>query len=242
MSDERAPRRPDPTTRTDRWRDATKRVFLGGVAANALIAIVVILGAGGETDWRILGTSLLLTAASIVVIANAAIFERHRLGPVPLVAGVAAMAAAAMGIWAIWSDAGGDAWLRSQITIVVVSASGTYGGLISLPTLARPQRWVQWSAVALGALLGTLMIVGVWSDDTISAELWGVLAVLLASATIVVPVLSRSTGTDGTPVAPTPARVSFCPVCGGAVESVSGKEIECGACSTTFVITIHRTR
>ena len=59
------------------------RAFLGLLVVNALVAIAAILGASGDAEWEILGTTLLLTAGCLTIAANAGAVERNRLSKLP---------------------------------------------------------------------------------------------------------------------------------------------------------------
>lgn len=61
------------------------RAFLGLLIVNALVAIAAILGATGNSDWQVVGTTLLLTAGCLTIAANAAALERDRLMQLPYV-------------------------------------------------------------------------------------------------------------------------------------------------------------
>lgn len=225
---------------TTPWKRIALVVFLASVVVNAAIAIAAILGAGGDAEWRILGTSLLLSAASIGLIGNAAAFESRRLGPLPIAAGGAVVVASAMSIFAIWTEPGGDGFYQWMGTFVALALAGTYSGLIALPALVVRHLWLRWAAVGVAGLLGVLAIAAIWNEDAVSGELWGILAVVLAALTIVIPVLSRvgaaGTGESGD----AGVGISFCPVCGASVTATAGSAVECGHCSTSFTVTVHR--
>ncbi len=225
---------------TTPWKRIALIVFLSSVVVNAAIAIAAILGAGGDAEWRILGTSLLLSAASIGLIGNAAAFESRRSGPLPIAAGAAVVTAAAMGIFAIWAEPGGDGFYQWMGTFVALALAGTYSGLITLPTLATRHVWLRWSAVGVAGLLGVLAIAAIWSEDAVSDEMWGVLAVVLAALTIVIPVLSRVGAAIAGDAGAAAVRISFCPVCGAGVAATSGSDVECAGCSTSFAVTVRR--
>lgn len=223
-------------TPTD-WKRVGLSAFLASVGLNALIAIAMILGGGGDTEWRVLGTSLLLSAASIGLIANAAAVDRMRLGPLPYASGTAVVAATVLGIVAIWTEPDADAFYQWMATAGIVGAAGSFSSLVALPNLSASYVWLRWSAVALAGALASLGIIAVWTMDDVPVELWGVLAVLLTAVTIVIPVLARvderdrlDSGADA---------IGFCPVCGADLTAASGREVECPRCAASFSVTIN---
>lgn len=230
---------PIPRVAAGEWKRIGLIVFLTGVALNAVIAIAVILGAGGDAEWRILGTSLLLTAASIGVIANAAALDRGRLGPLPIVAGASVLVAVGMGIYGIWADPYGDPFYQWMGTFATVGVAGTYAGLIALPSLARTHLWLRWSAVGLAGAHSLAAIISIWQDEAISGELWGVLAVLLAALTIVIPVLARVDRANGVEADNPLVWVAYCPLCGAGVDPTTESPHACHRCGASFTVTVH---
>lgn len=223
------------TSQTD-WKRVGRTAFLVSVGLNALIAIAMILGGGGETEWRVLGTSLLLSAASIGLIANAAAVDRRRLGVLPYVAGGSVVVATALGIIAIWTEPTADAFYQWLATSAIVGVAGTFSALVALPSLSASHLWLRWSAVGLAASLAALGIIAVWTMDEVPVELWGVLAVLLTALTIVIPVLARADERDR--LGSGPDAIGFCPVCGTDLAAASGREVECGRCGASFAVRI----
>lgn len=227
-----------PTAPPTNWKRTGLTVFLASVALNAVIAIAVILGVGGDAEWRILGTSLMLSAASIAVIANAAAHDRGRLGLLPFVVGAVVLVATGMGIVGVWAEPSGDAYYQWTGTFAVIGVAGTYAALIALPGLDPRHLWLRWAAVGLAGALAALTVASIWADDSFSGEVWGVLGVLLAAATIVVPVLARAD--QVAQVLTHDAHVRFCPFCGASVESAESNVATCSRCSASYTVTLDR--
>lgn len=230
---------PDPDRRPVDWRSIALRTFLASVAANALIAIVVILGGGGDHQDEILGTSLILTGMTIAVIANASAYAARRLGALPIGAGLAVVATAAMGIVAVWAQVDSDDFLNWLGTLLAVGLAGTYAGLIASPALAPRIVWLRWSAAGVAGLLAIATIGAIWGEDPLPGEGYAVLSVLLAALTIVVPVLSRH-GRRARATGALHVSVGYCPQCGAGVAPPAGGTVACESCGGTSAVTVLR--
>lgn len=177
-------------------RSRALRVFVWLVVVNAGIAILAILGAGSgdETTWQVLGTTLLIMAASLGIAAMAAAMGRVKPDWLPSAAGAAFVAGVAMAIVVVWIDVGdgaADAYFRTMGVLLTMGVAGLYGSLIAIPRLPDgwgPARMVAWNAAGALAIITLIAILG----GGASIQLFAVLAVILATATLVVVVGARS--------------------------------------------------
>lgn len=212
-------------------RSLALRMFVGLIALNAAIAIGAILGIGSGDDvqWRVLGTTSVVTLASLVVAANAAAIARRQLGPLPLGATVLSALAAGFTIYAIWADIDGDnGYAELTAVLATLGVAGTLMSLISLPALAHPWDRAQWLGHASTFGLGTMTVVAIIDDASMSAEAFGIVSVLLAAAMLLILIGTRL-GLN-VPAPTTGASVRFCPMCGEPDASADGD----GACSCSM--------
>ena len=124
--------------RADSIRRLALRAFLTLLVINAAIAIAAIIGVsdGDDTQWR-----AVVTAASLVVAANAGAIERRRLGSTPLLSAIVACVGFAGVIWGIWDSNLESEWFWKTIGVfVTIGVTGTYVSMISLPRLRQP--WI----------------------------------------------------------------------------------------------------
>lgn len=236
------------TTGTRLQKRPLRRLGLGlfflSVASNAVIAIYALLAPGfGETEGRVLGTSLYVTAALLLVLACEPALERRLLGPVPLVASACGAIAFALLIGALWSgDDPPETLLKLAGTALTAGVAGTLASLLVLARLGRRFTFVLVAAFALTAVAGAMIVLGIWiqpSDDIYGRALGAVL-VALAALVVTIPVLhrlSRSEAEHAEAVGVATTRVvAFCPGCGERLPAGTGSAFTCSACGRAFTI------
>jgi hypothetical protein len=231
--------------RADSIRRLALRAFLTLLVINAAIAIAAIIGVsdGDDTQWRVLGTSAVVTAASLVVAANAGAIERRRLGSTPLLSAIVACVGFAGVIWGIWDSNLESEWFWKTIGVfVTIGVTGTYVSMISLPRLRQPWPLAQILAAASAAAIAVMVVVSIITEtDAGGLEAYAVLAVLLATSSIVVAVGARVASVEIASAvdSPSAATIRNCPICGSAVEAgSSGVEHTCAACGTSYKVLI----
>ncbi|MBL8181163.1 MAG: hypothetical protein JNL64_06075 [Blastocatellia bacterium] len=184
-----------------------KRLFLytliGSVAVSALIGIGVILfGNFGELEVRVLMTTLTITVTSILGLANGAYYESGRgkmLGTVGIVVSVIAAVMSLLIVWDIFDDY--ENYIKASLTAMLFAISTSHLSLLSLARLDRRFEWSNMAArIVIGALVGLLLFL-IWfmpeGDGEILARVMGVLAILIATLTVVTPVFHKlSVGED----------------------------------------------
>lgn len=223
------------------------RVFIVSVAVNALLGIaILVFGDLGETQGRILLTSLLLSATMLGVLVNGPAAGRRVLWPVPLVGAVSAAIGFVMLIVSVWADGLTGNWLRTASSLLVIAVAATLASGLALLPLAERHRPALPATVALIALLATSIVTLIWAEPSDSDwffRLVGVLALLVAAGSIVIPVLSRFASADATGSIdadrdpPVGVAVRFCPSCGHVVgELPVGTAVACARCGFTFEV------
>ena len=165
---------------------------IGSFSLAALMGVAALLGAGdfGETEWRILLTTLLLGCSSIVVLCYAATSGTpYRLvGAAGGVADVVAVAAALLMIW-VRPDLGGGTRLGETLGVAIVLALTLAQVCLLLGVSGRrpSTRPLLWATVALAAVLaGTVsaLIVGMDGGEG-TVRFLGVVAILDVLGTVV---------------------------------------------------------
>jgi hypothetical protein len=211
-------------------------IFFGSVAVNAALGLLALLiGDFSQTHGRILGTSLLVTAALLGALACAPAWERHVLWPVPYVGAVASVVAATFGIVLIWTGGEGQTLGKLMGTAATIAVGSVLASLLAYPRLARRFRPVLLTAIGLDALAVAMANVAFWAEvnSPAYARSFGVVAVLLAATAVSIPVLSRIDRPEEVLESAEP--VSFCPYC-GASATADGDGIVCGSCGRRFSI------
>ncbi|MDA0874833.1 MAG: hypothetical protein O3C45_07185 [Bacteroidetes bacterium] len=168
--------------------------FLGFLILTALLAIFSILtDSFGKTQAKILGTSSIISAASILAMACAAFLERKRIPWLGFSGIAAAVIAAVLSIAAIWIEIQDRDFMRVIMTFVVAAVGMAHAFLLVLPKLDSNQEWVQKASSTVIGTLCTLIIILIWGDFNSEwyARILGVLGILTGLVTLAVPLMMR---------------------------------------------------
>lgn len=171
-------------------------VFIGFLVLTALIAIVSVLsGTFGEVQWKILATTLTISAASICSMACAAFIEKKRRTPVGLAGIVLCVVSAILVITGMWPEINSEVYWKGTATCGVLALAFAHAFLLVLPVLDDKQRWVQpVSSVSIG-LLAVLIIVMIWYQNDKWEDLYhrilAVVAILVGLETLTTPILTK---------------------------------------------------
>lgn len=191
-----------------------KRTFLytliASIAVSALIGIwVILLGNFGWFEARILGTTLTVVGTSILGLACGAYLESPKSRHLPLrfvpVLGIAlSFISAFIGLWLIWFSSNTSS--EPEITYKVLGISIIFAfslAHLSLLSLARLSAKFAWalplayvSILALASTLSALIIFEPRSEEYLVLRLIGVLTVVDAAITVMIPVFHRLSHSD----------------------------------------------
>jgi hypothetical protein len=209
---------------------------LVAVGVSALLGVYALVGgAFGDTEGKVLGTALLVTAAAVVALAAAVALESGRLGRLPYLGVASAISGFGMLVVGVWAELDADQYLRPAVTLVVVSLACGYMGLIGLARLPGRQQWTVAAAYVLAGLAAAMIIAALWIEPP-SEAYWrggGVVFILLAAATVTVPILHRMADIPVPGAGPASA-VAHCPFCGAAVSGPPGTDLSCSECLRTW--------
>lgn len=215
-------------------------VFFASVVINAGLGIVALfVGDFGETQGKVLMTSLSISAASVLSLAMFPARERGLLGPIP----VTGMALSALGFALVivlaWTEYSEDNLGKTAGSILVFAVSAGYACLIALAVVHPRFINVVRAAYALVAVLSVLVVVAIWGEpeDDFMPRVMGIISILLAAATVSIPVLHRisrraMTGMSTFTTGGLPTR---CVSCGAtAITSDDGITFTCDECQAKF--------
>jgi len=169
----------------------------------ALVGIVALLGGDfGETQGKILLTTVLFGAFSITALCHLAIADRAMriVGVSGLLASTVALVTGLVLIWRDWGDVGLEVWFRMFGAAAVLAVSFAHANLLLL-LAGRRRAAIRWGlAVTLVtiAVVAVMLILPIVTDGDIPGEdagdvYWrvlGVIAILDVLGTVVVPVLA----------------------------------------------------
>lgn len=218
-------------------------LLLVSVGVNAIAGVSALLvGSFGEVHLRIIFTSLSVSGAAILALICTLAWERRTLAQVPIFGGIASVSGFALLVASIWSDFAWSPLWKLAVTLIVVGTAVAHGSLLALARLAARFWILVRSAYVLDAMLSTLIIAAIWIPETDGpwlSRVLGILAVLVAAASVAVPVTARLGGTDRPERAPSRAQViAFCPSCGQSLASTTQVNIRarCAVCGFEFEV------
>ena len=224
------------------------RVLIGAVGISAVVGIYALLRQEfDDTTIKIIVTTLFVSATSLLIMANAAGFQKRSVGYF-LISGtglLAALGALPLFLNAGWREVNSDDLWRSAATLEIIAVVAGHTSLLTIPQLSAQYRWLKPIATVLGVALGVLVIWVIWADafESTPLRMVGVLTILLLSVTIVIPILSISRLTPGDDPDRAVGRagrqpsdsVHYCPNCGRAVRA-SDEKRRCGECGARFAV------
>lgn len=216
--------------RLDRFRRAARWVILASLFLNALLGIWAMAGSLGEVESRILFTSLLITACGAVAVACSAAIPERRLGPLPVTGIVIAVVAFSLVIASLWKDFRPSALWQTGTTLVVVAGGIAFASVLSgVHPEGRYRRLVPTAYVLAGAA-GAFLIAVIWGFRAGEAwRLFGVVTVLLGTATLAAPIAARLR-----PAREGPPPVKHCPYCGATITQAGQRVVSCPSCTRRF--------
>lgn len=186
-----------------------KRIFLTvlivSVASSALVGIVVILvGNFGEFESRILMTTFSVTCASILGLACGPAYESGRGRAVALAGIVLAVLAGISWIILIWTDADlNESVIRSIMSLTILAIVFAHVSLVVMARLERKFLWALYGLYLSVAALAGLLLSLIWFTDALESDLTfrilGVLSILVAALTILLPVLHKLSDSEADP-------------------------------------------
>ena len=228
-----------------RWplKQVFLRTLIVALLGSALTGIYAFLfGDFGETEVKILLTTLSISYFSIISLACAAAFEAKKggvLAPIGLALSVLGFVAYLPGIWAEWFDS--EIYGKSMGILAIFGFSVAQSCLLALVPLQKPIRWVVFSTVGIIFALAILisgMIVFEPHEEWLFRFV-GVLGILDGCGSVLIPVLYKLGGkSDGTTPSGSLDRIELsCPRCGHR-ETYPVGTIRCGKCSLEIQVEI----
>ncbi len=214
-------------------------LFFGSVCVNAALGIYALVGGDfGETQGKILGTSMSVTGALVLALVCVPAWERHLLGPVPPAAAIIGAAGFALVVVSMWSGGESDTLGKAIGTLLVIGGAGALASLLVLATL--PPRHVIAFRIALGleAVAAGMFIAGVWLELEQEGywRAFGVVVIVLAALVVSIPVLHRIDRAALAVARAEPGKPGYCPYCGASVDAVEGEPVTCGRCRRSFTV------
>ena len=176
-------------------RKLSLKIFLGFLGLTALIAIVSLLSGAefGELQWKILGTCLMVSAASICSMSCAAFIEKKKLIWLGFLGIVLSVVSAILLISGMWLELESEVGWNITITFIIGMVAFAHAFLLVLPELGDKQKWVQRvSSVSIG-ILAVQIAVAVWTelDHGVYYRILAVVAIIVGLLTLAIPILMK---------------------------------------------------
>ncbi len=181
-------------------RRASLKVFIAFLGLTALFAIISVLaGEFGELQWKVLATTLTISAASICAMSCAAFIEKKKFTQLGIAGILLSVSAAILLIGGMWPEIDSEVYWKTTATFGVFAVAFAHAFLLFLPELDERQKWIQpVSSVSLG-ILAFQIVIAVWAE--IGAEeyyrLLAAVAIIVGLETLVVPILIKLRRRDG---------------------------------------------
>ena len=208
-------------------------LFFGSVCVNAVLAPDF-----GETQGKILGTSLSVTGALVLALVCAPAWERRLLGPVPPAAALVGVAGFVLFAVSVWSGGESVTLGKTMGTCFVLAAAGALASLLVLATLPPRQAIVFRAALLLESVAAATIVTGLWLE-TESEVYWrglGVVLVVLAALVVSIPVLHRLGRAEAATVRAEPGELGYCPYCGAEIDAAEDQPATCPRCRRSFTV------
>ena len=178
--------------------------LIASIAFSALLGIWAILsGDFGEFQAKVLGTTLTIVGTSLLGLACGAFLESPRstekpLKIIPIAGIILAFVASITVLTMIWGQID-NIWKIAAVSAIFAFSLAQLS-LLSLANLSERFQWVTIAAylviLSLATINSILIIVEPHSESNFVMRLIGVLAVIDASITVVIPILHRLSRTD----------------------------------------------
>lgn len=198
------------------------RLFVASVAVNAVLGIwALLVGEFGETQGKVLATSFLVSASMLAVLVNAPAIGRRALWPIPVVGAAAAVIGFAQAIVMMWAEAENEYWFKTVGSFLVVAGGATLAANLSLVRLPDRYRPARPATYALITALAITILIAIWNEGGADwfGRLIGVLGVLVAAGSLLIPALARfSPGDDADGNEADPPDLHRCPACGHPID------------------------
>lgn len=219
--------------------------FISSIACCGLVGVYCLLiGRMGSFEEKVLGTTSVVGAASILGLASAIPWERRRWHPLGPLAMTSVALALVLVLVAIWAD---RLWIRWPTFWKPMSIACVFGvalphiGMLSLARLRRQyERARSWTIVATALLASQIIVsIAVEPEDDLWFRVMGILAIVVVCGTIAVPILHRVSAIRVREAVKTVELLLSltCPRCNKTQELSVGRS-KCAGCGLMFSIEI----
>ncbi len=204
-------------------RKQALKVFLGFLGVTAVIAIISVLsGEFGELQFKVLTTSLTISAASICAMSCAAFMEKKSLTALGLSGILLSVISASLLIAGLWLKINSEDYWKTTVTFIIAAVAFAHAFLLILPTLDETHTWVQTVSAASIGILAIQITVAVWGEihDEGYYRFLAVVAIIVGLETLAIPMLLKLRKGN----APKTHTLTLKPLEGDIYQDVRGKQ------------------
>lgn len=213
--------------------------FFTSLAVNAAVGIYAVLAPEfGETQGKVLATSLCVTGAALLALACEPAWARRLLGSIPYLGAALGAVGFALTIGGIWAEPESEALGQTTTSVLAVAVACALASLLALARLAPGHRWVLTLTLALLALGAALVAIAPWLGDDPAGwylRTMGVALIALAACAVSVPVL-HFVDRRAVVLTASAGAIRYCPYCGGTVSGEARAPLSCGRCERAFTV------
>ena len=183
-----------------------KKLFLylliASVSISALVGIGVILfGNFGQTEQKILATTLTITVTSMLGLACGAYLETELGKTLPIAGIIFSILAAALWLVVIWYQGEpNEPFMKAVVTVTILAVACSHLSLLSLARFDRRFAWARPAAHTLVWVLAGFLVFLLWfvpeDPPEVYGRIAGVLSILVASITVVTPVFHKLSASE----------------------------------------------
>ncbi len=176
-------------------------VFFGSVVINALLGIAALVsGEFGDLETKILVTSTSVSAASILSLAMFPARERGLLGQIPNTGIGLSVIGFVLLVFLVWTDWDSEVLGKTAGSILIFAVAASYVSLVSLAVIRPEFTQIVHGAYVLTVILSAMIASAIWGEPggDVFGRIIGVISILLAAATVSIPVLHRISRDDAT--------------------------------------------
>lgn len=182
------------------WRTMSLRALVVSVILAAVLGIGAVLsGTFGQLQAKVLLSTLTVGVMSVLGLACGSALDRRRSDPIARGGIILSLVSALMVFPIIWDLRPDGLYVNAMFTVVIFAVAAAHLSLLWIVELAPRYRWSQLSAsIAISAAVLLLLLV-VWADleGTAMWRTLGVIAIVDAALTLMVPTFHRMSAPIG---------------------------------------------
>lgn len=183
------------------YRKFFLRSFIIALAISALIGIVIFLvGDFGETEMKILGTTLAIGGYSVTGLCCSTIYNRSEFQAYSMTGMLISVLGFIVTLISIWQIIDFDSIWKIFVTLIILSVSTAHTSLLfQITPKTKNIKYVLIATILFIAIVALMLIyaaINELEDNDLFYRVLGVFAILDVLGTIAIPILNRITDSE----------------------------------------------